>query len=89
MEEVNQRFPDSFGKLGSMPGAYNITLDPNIPAVQHRRHRVLVEAKEGIKVQLKEMTTYDIITPQVEPMPCISILTHPCKSDGTWECPST
>ena len=58
-----------FDTIDSMPGQYNITLDPNILPVQHGKHRVPIEAKEEIEAQLKEMTTQGSITTQVEPTP--------------------
>ena len=75
-------FPDFFTKIGNIPGDYPITLDPNIPPVQHRRCRLLIEAKEDIKIQLREMIVQVIITPQVEPTPRVSSLAYPCKTEG-------
>ena len=62
-------FLDSFDEIGSMPGAYSITLNPNIPPMQNGKCRVPIETKEEVEAQLKEMTTQDIITPQVQPTP--------------------
>ena len=64
IEDFEQMFSDSVDKIGSMPVKYSITLDQNIPSVQHRRHRASIQAKEEIQAQLKEMTAQDIITPK-------------------------
>ena len=60
IEDLRNMFPDSFDRMGNMQDEYSNTLDPNVPPVQHGRHRVPKEAKEEIKDQLKDMTTQDI-----------------------------
>ena len=82
-EVLRQMFLDSFHEIGTMPGKYRITLDTNIPLLQHRRCRISIEAKEDIEAQLKEMTVQGIITLQLVPTPWVSSLTYPCKVNGT------
>ena len=48
-EDLRNMFTHSFDKIGSMPGEYSITLDPNIPPVQHGRCRVPTEQRKRLR----------------------------------------
>ena len=76
-------FPDSFDNIDHMPDEYNITLNPNFQPMQQGQCRVSVDAKEEIKIQIREMTVQDIITPQVVPTPWLSLLTYLHNANGS------
>ena len=38
-------YPNSFDRLGSLKGEYNIKLDPSVPLVQHASRKVPIESK--------------------------------------------
>ena len=62
-------FPEFFNKIGNMPGEHSIILNPNVPPVQHWKHKIPLEAKEEIRALWKEMTPQDIIIVQAELTP--------------------
>ena len=80
-------FPDSFNMTDHMPGKYSITLDPNILAVQYRRCKVPIEAKEEIETKLREMTAKDSITLQAEPTAWVRSPTYDHNANGTLRVP--
>ena len=53
--DLQALFPNSFDCIGDMQGEYNIKTDPTVPPVQHRRWKVPIKYKEGIKKELTEM----------------------------------
>ena len=67
----------------NIPGKYFITFDPNASAVQYRRQRVTLEAKNDTEFQLREMIVQDTLTPKIGPTPWVSSLTYPHKANVT------
>ena len=82
--DLKNMFPNSFGKIGNMPGKYAITLNLNVPLVHYGRQRATIEAKEEIEAQLKKITVQDIGTCKVEPTHWESSLGYLCKSNRTF-----
>ena len=81
IEDLKHNCPDSIDKIGSMPRQYSISLEPEIPQVQHGIYRVPIKAKEEIKAQLREMMVQIIITLQVGSG--MGSLTYPYKANGS------
>ena len=75
-------YPNSFDRIGNMPGEYDIKIDPQVPPVQHGRYKVLIEYKAEIEKELHEMGCQGIITKQMEPTPWVSSLMCPKKPNG-------
>ena len=80
---LKQTFPQSFDRVGSLPGTYTICTDPSIPPVQHACRKVPIEYKEPIETALQEMVDLDIITSVTEPTEWVSSLTYPRKPNGS------
>ena len=80
---LKQSFPQSFDRVGSLPGTYTIRTDPSISPVQHARHKVPIEYKEPIEATLEEMVDLGIITSVSEPTEWVSSLTYPRKPNGS------
>ena len=74
--------PNSFDRLGSLKGAYNIRIDPSVKPVTHARRKVPIESKEAIDRELDYLIEEEIITEQVEPTPWVSSVTFPRKPNG-------
>ena len=72
MEDLKKLYPNSFDRLGSLKGAYNIRVDPT---VKHARRKVPIESKEAIDKELDYLIEEEIITEQVEPTPWVSSVT--------------
>ena len=49
VEDLIKLYPNSFDRLGSLKGEYDIKVDPTVPPVQHARRKVPIESKEAIK----------------------------------------
>ena len=82
MEDLMKLYPNSFDRLGSLKGAYNIRVDPTVKPATHARRKVPIESKEAIDKELDYLIEEEIITEQVEPMPWVSSVTFPRKPNG-------
>ena len=69
MEDLKKLYPNSFDRLGSLKGAYNIRIDPSVKPAMHARRKVPIESKEAIDRELDYLIEEEIITEQVEPTP--------------------
>ena len=49
VEDLIKLYPNSFDRLGSLKGAYDIKVDPTVPPVQHARRKVPIESKQAIE----------------------------------------
>ena len=79
VEDLKKLYPDSFDRLGSLKGAYNIRVDPTVKPATHARRKVPIESKEAIDKELDYLIEEEIITEQVEPTPWVSSVTFPRK----------
>ena len=79
VEDLKKLYPNSFDRLGSLKGAYNIKVDPTVKPVTHARRKVPIESKEAIDKELNYLIEEEIITEQVEPTPWVSSVTFPRK----------
>ena len=52
MEDLKKLYPNSFDRLGSLKGAYNIRVDPSVKPATHARRKVPIESKEAIDKEL-------------------------------------
>ena len=82
MEDLKKLYPNSFDRLGSLKGAYNIRIDPSVKPATHARRKVPIESKEAIDRELDYLIEEEIITEQVEPTPSVSSVTFPRKPNG-------
>ena len=85
MEELKNLYPNSFDKLDSLSGEYNIKINPVVSPVQHVRRKVLIESKEAIDKELVYLMEEKIITKQkIEPTPCVCVSSamYPRKLNG-------
>ena len=82
VENLKKLYPNSFDRLGSLKGAYNIRVDPTVKPVTHARRKVPIESKEAIDKELDYLIEEEIITEQVEPTPWVSSVTFPRKPNG-------
>ena len=82
MEDSKKLYPNSFDRLGSLKGAYNIRVDPTVKPATHARRKVSIESKEAIDKELDYLIEEEIITEQVEPTPWVSSVTFPMKPKG-------
>ena len=82
MEDLKKLFPNSFDRLGSLKGEYNIRVDPAVKPATHARRKVPIESKEAIDRELDYLIEEEIITEQVEPTPWVSLVTFPMKPNG-------
>ena len=82
MEDLKKLYPNSFDRLGSLKGAYNIRIDPSVKPATHARRKVPIESKEAIDRELDYLIEEEIIMEQVEPTPWVSSVTFPRKPDG-------
>ena len=80
---LKRNFLDSFDTIGNTPGTYTIRTHPAIPPVQHARWKVPIEYREQIENALDEMVLKGIIAPVSRPTAWVSLLTYPCKPDGS------
>ena len=79
---LKKLYPNSFDRLGSLKGAYNIRIDPSVKPAMHARRKVPIESKEAIDKELDYLIEEEIITEQVEPTPWVSSVTFPRKPNG-------
>ena len=82
IEDLKKLYPNSFDRLGSLKGAYNIRVDPTVKPATHARRKVPIESKEAIDKELDYLIEEEIITEQVEPTPWVSSVTFPRKLNG-------
>ena len=82
VEDLLRLYPNSFDRLGSLKGEYDIKVDPTVPPVQHARRKVPIESKAVIKEAIDYMVKQDILEPQIEPTPWVSSVTYPVKPTG-------
>ena len=69
VEDLKKLYPNSFDRLGSLKGAYNIRIDPTVKPVTHARRKVPIESKDAIDKEMDYLIEEEIITEQVEPTP--------------------
>ena len=82
VEDLLRLYPNSFDRLGSLKGEYDIQVDPTVPPVQHARRKVPIESKAAIEEAIDYMVKQDILEPQIEPTPWVSSVTYPVKPTG-------
>ena len=82
VEELKKLYPNSFDRLGSLKGAYNIRVDPTVKPATHARRKVPIESKEAIDKELDYLIEEEIIMEQVEPTLWVSSVTFPRKPNG-------
>ena len=69
VEDLLRLYPNSFDRLGSFKGEYDIKVDPTVPPVQHVRRKVPIESKAAIEEDIDYMVKQDILEPQIKPTP--------------------
>ena len=82
VEDLLRLYPNSFDRLGSLKGEYDIKVDPTVPPVQHVRRKVPIESKAAIEEAIDYIVKQDILEPQIEPTPWVSSVTYPVKPTG-------
>ena len=82
VEDLKELYPNSFDRLGSLKGAYNIRMDPTVKPATHARRKVPIESKEAIDKELDYLIEEEIIMEQVELTPWVSSVTFPRKPNG-------
>ena len=82
VEDLLRLYPNSFDRIGSLKGEYDIKVDPTVPPVQHVRRKVPIESKAAIEEAIDYMVKQDILEPQIEPTPWVSSVTYPVKPTG-------
>ena len=82
VEDLLRLYPNSFDRLGSLKGEYDIKVDPTVPPVQHARRKVPIESKAAIEEAIDYMAKQDILEPQIEPTPWVSSVSYPVKPTG-------
>ena len=82
VEDLIRLYPNSFDRLGSLKGAYDIKVDPTVPPVQHARRKVPIESKQAIEEAIDYMVSEGILEQQIEPTPWVSSVTYPVKPSG-------
>ena len=48
VEDLKKLYPNSFDRLGSLKGVYNIRVDPTVKPATHATRKVPIESKEAI-----------------------------------------
>ena len=82
VEDLKKLYPNSFDRLGSLKGEYNIRVDPTVKPATHARRKVPIKSKEAIDRELDYLIEEEIITEQVEPTPWVSSVKFPMKPNG-------
>ena len=82
LDDLNKLYPNSFDRLSSLKGEYNIWVDPTVKPAIHARRKVPIESKEAIDKELDYLIEEEIIMEQVEPTPWVSSVTFPMKPNG-------
>ena len=52
-DHLKQLYPNSFDRLGSLRGEYDIKIDPNIAPVAQARRKVPIESREPIEAEIE------------------------------------
>ena len=60
VEDLLRLYPNSFDRLGSLKGEYDIKVEPTVPPVQHARRKVPIESKAAIEEAIDYMVKQDI-----------------------------
>ena len=82
MDDLKKLYPNSFDRLGSLKGEYNIQVDNTVKSATHARRKVPIKSKEVIDKELDYLIEEEIIiTDQVEPTPWICSVTFLIKSN--------
>ena len=81
VEDLLKLYPNSFDRLGSLKGEYDIKVDPTVPPVQHARRKIPIESKAAIKEAIDYMLKQDILESQIKPT-WESSVTYPVKPTG-------
>ena len=81
-EELRALYPNSFDRLGSLKGEYDIRVDSSVKPQQHSRRKVPIESKEAIEKEIDYMLEEGIVVEQIEPTPWVSSATFPKKANG-------
>ena len=79
VEDLKKLYPNSFDRLGSLKGEYNIQVDPTFKPATYARRKVPLKSKEAIDKELDYLIEEEIIMEQVEPTPWVSSVTLPMK----------
>ena len=82
VEDLKKLYPNSFDRLGSLKGAYNIRVDPKVKPATYARRKVPIKSKEAIDKELDYLIEEEIITEQVEQTPWVPSATFPRKPNG-------
>ena len=82
VEDLKKLYPNSFDRLGSLKGEYNIWIDPTVKPATHARRKVPIESNKAIDKEQDYLIEEEIITEQVEPTPWVSSVTFPMKPNG-------
>ena len=82
VEDLKKLYPNSFDRLGSLKGEYNIRVDPTVKPATHARRKVPIKSKEAIDKELDYLIEEEIITEQVEPTPWVLSVTFLMKPNG-------
>ena len=82
VEGLKKLYPNSFDRLGSLKGEYNIRVDPTVKPATHARRKVPIESKDPIDRELDYLIEEEIITEQVEPTLWVSSVMFPMKPNG-------
>ena len=82
VEDLKKLYSNSFDRLGSLKGEYNIRIDPTVKPAMHARRNLPIESKEAIDRELDYLIEEEIITEQVKPTPWVSSVTFPMKPNG-------
>ena len=64
VEDLLKLYPNSFDRLGSLKGEYDIKVDLTVPPVQHVRRKVPIESKAAIEEAIDYVVKQDILEPQ-------------------------
>ena len=62
VDDLKKLYPNSFDRLGSLKGEYNIRVDPTVKPAIHARRKVPIESKEAIDRELDYLIEEEIIT---------------------------
>ena len=60
VEDLKKLYPNSFDRLGSLKGAYNIRVDPTVKPATHSRRKVPIKSKEAIDKELDYLIEEEI-----------------------------
>ena len=82
VENLLKLYPNSFDRLGSLKGEYDITVDSTVLPVQNARRNVPIESKAAIEEAIDYMVKQDILEPQIELTPWVSSVIYPVKPTG-------